>query len=53
MVDSCLWFTENPSFHIIELLDFRLLADEFLVISTLLQFAKFLTKTAITAVVPT
>jgi hypothetical protein len=50
LVDSCLWFTENPSFHIIELLDFRLLADEFLVISTLLQFAKFLTKTAITAV---
>src|SRR5258708_32512157 len=51
LVASWRWFTENPSFDIIKLVEVRRIGDEFLVMSTPLQFVKFLTKTAITAVV--
>ena len=41
----------SPPLEIIKLVEVRRIGDEFLVMSALLQFVKFLTKTAITAVV--
>src|SRR6266481_9172759 len=51
LVDRCLWFTENPSFHIIELVNVRHTGGEFLVMSALLELAKFLTESTQTVVV--